>query len=71
MQPWVEGQTATVRFYRHGHKLRAVNVNLTMSPTGKSGMALVAFETSKPGRGRGPGHAPGDADRAPAAWPSR
>ena len=34
MQPWVEGQTATVRFYRHGHKLRAVNVNLTMSPTG-------------------------------------
>jgi peptidoglycan hydrolase-like protein with peptidoglycan-binding domain len=49
MQPWVEGQTATVRFYRHGHKLRAVNVNLTMSPTGKSGMALVAFKTSKPG----------------------
>ena len=41
MQPWVEGQTATVRFYRHGHKLRAVNVNLTMSKTGKSGMALV------------------------------
>ena len=49
MQPWVEGQTATVRFYRHGHKLRVVNVNLTMSPTGKSGMALVAFGTSKPG----------------------
>jgi len=49
MQPWVEGQTATVRFYRHGHKLRAVNVNLTMSPTGKSGMAVVAFGTSKPG----------------------
>jgi peptidoglycan hydrolase-like protein with peptidoglycan-binding domain len=49
MQPWVEGQTATVRFYRHGHKLRAVNVNLTMSATGKSGMALVAFKTSKPG----------------------
>jgi peptidoglycan hydrolase-like protein with peptidoglycan-binding domain len=49
MQPWVEGQTATVRFYRHGHKLRAVNVNLTMSPTGKSGMALVAFQTSTPG----------------------
>jgi peptidoglycan hydrolase-like protein with peptidoglycan-binding domain len=49
MQPWVEGQTATVRFYRHGHKLRVVNVNLTMSPTGKSGMALVAFKTSTPG----------------------
>jgi lipoprotein-anchoring transpeptidase ErfK/SrfK len=49
MQPWVEGQTATVRFYRHGHKLRVVNVNLTISPTGKSGMAVVAFGTSKPG----------------------
>jgi lipoprotein-anchoring transpeptidase ErfK/SrfK len=49
MQPWVEGQTATVRFYRHGHKLRVVNVNLTMSPTGKSGMALVAFKTSTVG----------------------
>jgi peptidoglycan hydrolase-like protein with peptidoglycan-binding domain len=49
MQPWVEGQTATVRFYRHGHKLRAVNVNLTMSKTGKSGMALVAFKTSTAG----------------------
>ncbi len=49
MQPWVEGQTATVRFYRHGHKLRAVNVNLTMSKTGKSGMALVAFKTSMAG----------------------
>src|SRR5215218_1626806 len=49
MQPWGEGQTATVRFYRHGHKLRAVNVNLTMSKTGKSGMALVAFKTSTAG----------------------
>jgi len=49
MQPWVEGQTATVRFYRHGHKLRVVNVNLQMSATGKSGMALVAFKTSTPG----------------------
>jgi lipoprotein-anchoring transpeptidase ErfK/SrfK len=49
MQPWVEGQTATVRFYRHGHKLRAVNVSLLASSTGKSGYALVAFQTSKPG----------------------
>jgi peptidoglycan hydrolase-like protein with peptidoglycan-binding domain len=49
MQPWVDGQTATVRFYRHGHKLRVVNVNLMMSPTGKSGMAVVAFGTTKPG----------------------
>src|SRR5215467_11273886 len=48
MQPWVAGQTATVRFYRHGHKLRAVNVNLLMSSTGKSGYALIAFKTSTP-----------------------
>jgi peptidoglycan hydrolase-like protein with peptidoglycan-binding domain len=50
MQPWVQGQTATVRFYRHDHKLRAVNVALHVSRTGKSGMALVSFTTSKPGR---------------------
>jgi peptidoglycan hydrolase-like protein with peptidoglycan-binding domain len=49
MQPWVEGQTATVRFYRHGHKLRVVNVNLRMSATGKSGMAVVAFKTATAG----------------------
>jgi peptidoglycan hydrolase-like protein with peptidoglycan-binding domain len=49
MQPWVPGQTATVRFYRHGHKLRAVNVSLLMSSTGKSGYALVSFKTSGAG----------------------
>ena len=49
MQPWVEGQTATVRFYRHGHKLRVVNVNLTMSATGKSGMALVRLQDLEAG----------------------
>jgi lipoprotein-anchoring transpeptidase ErfK/SrfK len=49
MQPWVAGQTVTVRFYRHGHKLRAVNVSMLMSSTGKSGYALVAFRTSTPG----------------------
>jgi peptidoglycan hydrolase-like protein with peptidoglycan-binding domain len=49
MQPWVAGQTATVRFYRHGHKLRVVNVNLLQSSTAKSGYALVAFQTSTPG----------------------
>src|SRR5919201_2425586 len=49
MQPWVAGQTTTVRFYRHGHKLRVVNVTMLMSSTGKSGYALGAFKTSKPG----------------------
>jgi lipoprotein-anchoring transpeptidase ErfK/SrfK len=49
MQPWVAGQTTTVRFYRHGRKLRVVNVTMLMSSTGKSGYALVAFKTSTPG----------------------
>jgi lipoprotein-anchoring transpeptidase ErfK/SrfK len=49
MQPWVAGQTATVRFYRHGQKLRVVNVTLLQSSTGKSGYALAAFKTSTPG----------------------
>ena len=43
-----------------------VNVNLPMSATGKSGMALVAFKTSTPAAGRDPRHPPGDADRAAA-----
>ena len=72
MQPWVEGQTATVRFYRHGHKLRVVNVNLTTSPTGKSGMARSSPSAPRsPGRRPGPGHAPRDAARRPSSWPSR
>jgi peptidoglycan hydrolase-like protein with peptidoglycan-binding domain len=43
MQPWVEGQTATVRFYRHGRRLSTVPVAFQRSATGKSGMALVPF----------------------------
>jgi hypothetical protein len=50
MQPWVEGQTATVRFYRHGRRLSAVPVALQRSPTGKSGMALVPFTSKLPAR---------------------
>src|SRR5512132_1162400 len=50
IQPWVAGQTATVRFYRHGRRLRAVNVVLAPSPTGRSGMAVVPFRTATPGR---------------------
>ena len=48
MQPWVEGQTATVRFYRHGRRLAAVPVTFQRSKTGKSGIAVVPF-TSKLG----------------------
>jgi hypothetical protein len=50
MQPWVEGQTAEVRFYRHGRRLSAVPVALQRSPTGKSGMALVPFTSKLPAR---------------------
>jgi lipoprotein-anchoring transpeptidase ErfK/SrfK len=50
MQPWVEGQTATVRFYRHGRRLSAVPVVLAPSPTGKSGMAVVPFTSNLPAR---------------------
>jgi L,D-transpeptidase-like protein/putative peptidoglycan binding protein len=50
MQPWVEGQTATVRFYRHGRRLSAVPVALQRSPTGKSGMGLVPFTSKLPAR---------------------
>jgi hypothetical protein len=50
MQPWVEGQTAEVRFYRHGRRLSAVPVPLQRSATGKSGMALVSFTSKLPAR---------------------
>jgi peptidoglycan hydrolase-like protein with peptidoglycan-binding domain len=50
MQPWVEGQTATVRFYRHGKRIAAVPVTLQPSKTGKSGMAVVPFTSKLPAR---------------------
>jgi hypothetical protein len=50
MQPWVEGQTAMVRFYRHGRRLAVVPVTFERSPTGKSGMALVPFTSKLPAR---------------------
>jgi len=50
MQPWVEGQTATVRFYRHGKRIAAVPVTFQPSKTGKSGMAVVPFTSKLPAR---------------------
>jgi peptidoglycan hydrolase-like protein with peptidoglycan-binding domain len=50
IQPWVEGQTATVRFYRHGKRIAAVPVTFQPSPTGKSGMAVVPFASKLPAR---------------------
>jgi hypothetical protein len=50
LQPWVEGQTATVRFYRHGKRIAAVPVTFQPSKTGKSGMAVVPFTSKLPAR---------------------
>jgi peptidoglycan hydrolase-like protein with peptidoglycan-binding domain len=50
MQPWVEGQTATVRFYRHGKRIATVPVTFQPSKTGKSGMAVVPFKSKLPAR---------------------
>jgi peptidoglycan hydrolase-like protein with peptidoglycan-binding domain len=50
MQPWVEGQTATVRFYRHGKRIAAFPVTFQPSKTGKSGMAVVPFKSKLPAR---------------------
>jgi hypothetical protein len=50
LQPWVEGQTATVRFYRHGKRIAAVPVTFQPSKTGKSGMAVVPFASKLPAR---------------------
>lgn len=49
-QPWVEGTVATVRFYRNGKRIKKVDVPLTVSGTGQSGMAVVPFTSGKPGR---------------------
>ncbi|MDP9346400.1 MAG: L,D-transpeptidase family protein [Actinomycetota bacterium] len=49
-QPWVEGQVATVRFYRNGTRVDKRDVALAMSPTGRSGMAVVPFTSGRPGR---------------------
>jgi L,D-transpeptidase catalytic domain len=50
LQPWVEGQTATVRFYRHGKRIAAVPVTFQRSATGKSGIAVVPFASKLPAR---------------------
>jgi hypothetical protein len=50
LQPWVEGQIATVRFYRHGRRIAAVPVTFQRSATGKSGIAVVPFTSKLPAR---------------------
>jgi peptidoglycan hydrolase-like protein with peptidoglycan-binding domain len=50
LQPWIDGQTATVRFYRHGHRIATAPVTFQRSATGKSGIAVVPFTSKLPAR---------------------
>ncbi|HEX6387897.1 MAG TPA: L,D-transpeptidase family protein [Solirubrobacteraceae bacterium] len=50
LQPYVAGQTATVRFYRGKSKLKVKRVALLPSSTGKSAYFVTGFSTKNPGR---------------------
>jgi L,D-transpeptidase catalytic domain len=50
VQPYVAGQSVVVRFYRRGHKLRAVRVAVQPSRTGRTGSFVVGFAARRPGR---------------------
>jgi hypothetical protein len=50
VRPFVAGQSVVVRFYRRGHKLRAVRVAVQPSRSGRTGWFVVAFATRRPGR---------------------
>src|SRR3954471_3637956 len=50
LSPLVPGQTAVVRFYRDGRRIRAVQLPLVPSPTGRSAFVSVAFSSAKAGR---------------------
>ncbi len=50
IQPFVAGQSATVRFYRGDRKLAAKNVQLLPSSTGKSSYFVVGFSTKVAGK---------------------
>jgi hypothetical protein len=46
----VAGQTAVVRFYRNGRRVKAAQLPLAPSPTGQSAYAVLPFSSSRPGR---------------------
>jgi peptidoglycan hydrolase-like protein with peptidoglycan-binding domain len=50
LSPLVAGQTAVVRFYRHGRRIQAAQLPLAPSPTGKSAFVTLPFTSAKPGR---------------------
>jgi len=50
LKPFVPGQTAVVRFYRNGRRVKAAQPPLVPSPTGKSAYAVLPFTSRRPGR---------------------
>jgi peptidoglycan hydrolase-like protein with peptidoglycan-binding domain len=50
LSPMVPGQTAVVRFYRGGRRIRAAQLPLAPSATGKSAFFTFTFASAKPGR---------------------
>jgi peptidoglycan hydrolase-like protein with peptidoglycan-binding domain len=50
LKPFVPGQTAVVRFYRNGRRVKAAQPPLVPSATGKSAYAVLPFASGRPGR---------------------
>src|SRR3954452_22637438 len=50
LKPLVPGQTAVVRFYRKGRRVRAAQLPLAPSPTGQSAYGVFRFTSAKAGR---------------------
>jgi len=50
LKPFVAGQTAVLRFYRHGRRVQAAQLPLAPSPTGQSGFFTFNFTSGRPGR---------------------
>ena len=50
LTPFVPGQTAVIRFYRNGRRVKAAQLPLAPSSTGRSGFVTLPFTSGKPGR---------------------
>src|SRR5918996_6509880 len=50
LKPLVPGQTAVVRFYRNGHRVKAAQLPLTPSSTGQSAFFTLNFTSGRAGR---------------------
>jgi peptidoglycan hydrolase-like protein with peptidoglycan-binding domain len=50
LKPFVPGQTAVVRFYRNGRRVKAAQLPLAPSSTGQSAYVVLPFTSGRPGR---------------------